>query len=140
MQGTNDFGALPPPPVPPVPPAPAGFEDRRYREELASKRLWLIVAGVSNAVAGILFRAGSLPPGVSLLIVLVVGIFVIVATFRLAKQLYNTAAGVLCAILMLVPVVYIGVVVFLAVQSAKRLRTPAPPAHWSGPSPSGFGS
>jgi fatty acid desaturase len=125
MRHPNDFGALPPPPA-----ASSPFEERRRREELRTRRTMLIAAGAANAVGGIIIRvnAATISPGAALLIALVVGALIAVAAYRLARRLYGVGAAILAAVLSLLPLVYIGVVVFLCIQASKRLSVPQPPS------------
>jgi hypothetical protein len=81
-----------------------------------------IVAGIANAVGGILTISDALQGGLGALILLIVAGFIIYAMFRLGRQLYSVGIGVLAAVAMLIPIVWIVVLVWLSSKASKELR------------------
>ena len=112
---------LPPPPVPSAAP-PMRTVDRSALRDLAGRQRAAIIAGIVNAVGGVLMFSDTLPAGPVSLFALVVAGFVIVAAFRLAQHLHGVAIGIVCGVAMLIPFVWIVVLVVLSSKASKQLR------------------
>ena len=111
------------PPPPPAPFAPPGAAvDRGWLRDLATRQRMAIIAGILNALGGIVAYSHVLADGTTLLFELAVGTFVIVAAYRLARKLHGVGSAVLCGIAMLVPIVWIVVLVVLSSKASKQLR------------------
>jgi hypothetical protein len=119
---------LPPPGLPmPPPPNPSGAApmptvDRASLRDLAGRQRTAIIAGIVNAVGGVLMYSDAIPAGPSAIFTLVVAGFIIVAAFRLAQHLHGVAIGIVCGIAMLIPFVWIVVLVVLSSKASKQLR------------------
>lgn len=112
------------------PPPPAAFEavassvpsvDRSWLRELAVRQRMAIIAGIANAVGGVLVVTNALG-GVGLLFAIGVGVLVIVAAYRLGRHLYNVGIGILGAAAMFLPFAWLVVMVGLCVLAAVKLR------------------
>jgi len=128
MQDVNSFPGnrepLPPPP-PGGSSAAAPLQptlDRAWLRELAARQRWAIVGGIANGVGGILVGIGATPSGLGAVLGLAVGVFVIVAAFRLANHLYSVGIAIVSAFAMIVPLVWIVVLIVLCVKASGRLR------------------
>jgi hypothetical protein len=113
---------MPPPPPAPFTAAPAPAVDRTPLRELARRQRMAIIAGILNAVGGVLMATDTTADGLAALFVLIVAGFVIFAAFRLGQQLYGAGIGVLSGIAMLIPLVWIGVLVVLSSRASRQLR------------------
>ena len=127
----DDHGMPSLPAMPPPPPSPGAFGvvfpatpaiDRTVLRELAARQRWAIIAGIANAVGGVIAFAHALPPEFVSVAALGVAVFVVVAGYRLARQLHGVGIGVLCGIAMLVPILWIVVLVMLSSRASKTLR------------------
>ena len=133
---------LPPPGVPlPPPPNPSGAPamptvDRTALRDLAGRQRAAIIAGIANAVGGVLLFSHAVPAEPASLFALVVAGFIIVAVFRLAQHLHGVAIGILCGIAMLIPFVWILVLVLLSSKATKQLRAAGVPVGFFGAAPS----
>ena len=115
--------------APPMPPPPAPFTatvgpiaDRGWLRDLATRQRMAIVAGIGNALGGILAFSHVLPGGIEVLFELIVAAFIIVAAYRLGQHLHGVGIGIVAGIAMLIPLVWIVVLVVLTSQASKRLR------------------
>ena len=120
---------LPPPPPPAaatpfasMPYVAAPVDDRPALRDLAARQRWAIVAGLANAIGGALVYGTTLPSCLGSILTLGVVSFVMFAAFQLARRLYSTGAGIVCAGAMLFPVVWIGVLIFLCSKASKQLK------------------
>ena len=133
---------LPPPGVSlPPPPNPSGAPqmptvDRRALRDLAGRQRAAIIAGIANAVGGVLLFSHAVPAEPASLFALVVAGFIIVAAFRLAQHLHGVAIGILCGIAMLIPFVWILVLVVLSSKATKQLRAAGVAVGFFGAAPS----
>jgi hypothetical protein len=127
---------MPPPPPPAwgAPPAPA--VDRTELRELARRQRMAIVAGIANAIGGILTISDAVQDGPGALILLIVAGFIIYAMFRLGRQLYGVGIGILAAVAMLIPIVWIVVLVSLSSKASKQLRAAGVQVGFFGADPS----
>jgi hypothetical protein len=95
-----------------------------------------IIAGIANAVGGVLLFSHAVPAEPASLFALVVAGFIIVAAFRLAQHLHGVAIGILCGIAMLIPFVWILVLVVLSSKATKQLRAAGVAVGFFGAAPS----
>jgi hypothetical protein len=114
-------------PMPPPPPAPfaastAPAVDRDALRDLAKRQRAAIIAGCANALGGILAVTHALPAGTEVLVELLVATFVIVSAYRLAQPLHGVGIGILAAIAMLIPIVWVVVLLVLSSRASKQLR------------------
>jgi hypothetical protein len=118
---------LPPPPsnLPSMPGSGSAFApvlDRARLRELAIRQRWAIIAGIANAVGGMLLFTHALPDGLAAVASLVILVAIVVSAYRLGRILYSVGIGILSAVAMFIPFVWIAVLVALSVKASKELK------------------
>lgn len=96
--------------------------DRVRLRELAVRQRWAIVAGLANAIGGMLLYTRALPDGLAALASLTILVAIVVCAYRLGRILYSVGIGIVTAVAMFIPFVWIAVLVALSVKASKELK------------------
>ncbi|HEU5310331.1 MAG TPA: hypothetical protein VFV24_02660 [Candidatus Eisenbacteria bacterium] len=96
--------------------------DRTRLRELAVRQRWAIVAGLANAIGGMLLYTHALPDGLAAIASLTILVAIVVCAYRLGRILYSVGIGIVTAVAMFIPFVWIGVLVALSVKASKELK------------------